>query len=136
MNTSNNADLLEQKHIIHNQFQSRQYQYTPRTDVRERPLHWFIILVSFLFVFLLIIESVAFIVLGAWVLTIPRLQTVLSFSSEIYRRELGFGILLVIIGSLGIMMSILGLIALFTLRLLLLRIVRDKTIFVCLMFID
>jgi hypothetical protein len=126
MNTSNNADLFEQKHIMHNQFQSRQYQYTPRTDVRERPLHWFIILVSLLFVFLLIIESVAFIVLGAWVLTIPRLQTVLNFSFEIYRRELGFGILLVIIGSAGLLMSILGLIAFFTLRLFLLRIVSTK----------
>jgi hypothetical protein len=112
--------------MIHNQFQSRQYQYTTRTHVREKPLHWFIILVSLLFVFLLIIESIAFIVLGAWHLMTPRLQTVLSFSSEIYRRELGFGILLVIIGSLGIIMSILGLIAFSTLRLLLLRIVRTK----------
>ncbi len=121
--------LFNKKDMIHNQFQSRQYQYTPRTHVRERPLHWFIILVSLLFVFLLIIESVAFIVLGAWHLTIPRLQTVLSFSSEIYRRELGFGILLVIIGSLGIMISILGLIAFSTLRLLLLRIVKIKLFF-------
>jgi hypothetical protein len=112
--------------MMHNQFQSHVYQYTPRTHVRERPLHWFIILVSLLFAFLLIIESIAFTILGAWNLTIPRLQTVLSFSNEIYRRELGFGILLVIIGSLGIMMSILGLIAFFTLRLLLLRIVRTK----------
>jgi hypothetical protein len=126
VNTSNKADLAQQKHIMHNQFQSRQYQYTPRTDVRERPLHWFIILVSLLFVFLLVIESIAFIVLGAWLLTIPRLQTVLNFSGEIYRRELGFGILLVITGSAGLFMSILGLIAFFTLRLLLLRIVSTK----------
>ncbi len=84
--------------MIYNQYQSRQYQYTPRTHVRERPLHWFIILVSLLFVFLLIIESVAFIVLGAWHLTTPRLQGVLTFSTQIYRRELAFGILLVIIG--------------------------------------
>lgn len=102
---------------------SRQYQYTPRTHVRERPLHWFIILVSLLFVFLLIIESVAFIVLGAWHLTFPRLQTVLNLSFDIYRRELGFGILLVFIGSSGIIISILGLIAFFSLRLTLLRIV-------------
>ncbi|CAF2938344.1 unnamed protein product [Rotaria sp. Silwood2] len=64
----------------------------------------------------------AFIVLGAWHLIIPRLETVLTFSNEIYRRELGFGILLVIIGSFGILISILGLIAFFTLRLVLLRI--------------
>ena len=114
---------------MHTQFQSRQYQYTPRTHVRERPLHWFIILVSLLFVFLLIIESVAFVVLGAWHLTFPRLQTVLSFSTEIYRRQLAFGILLVIIGSLGIFISILGLIAFFTLRLLLLRIVSTTKIY-------
>jgi hypothetical protein len=109
--------------MLHHQFQPRQYQYTPRTHVRERPLHWCIILVSLLFDFLLVIESVAFIVLGAWHLTIPRLQNVLLLSSDIYRRELGFGILLVFIGSLGVFMSILGLIAFFTLRLLLLRIV-------------
>jgi hypothetical protein len=108
---------------MHNQPPSRQFQYTPRTHIRERPLHWFIILLSFLFVFLLVIESVAFIVLGAWHLIIPRLQTVLSFSTEIYRRELGFGILLVITGSLGVIISVLGLVAFFSLRLLLLRIV-------------
>ncbi|CAF0798941.1 unnamed protein product [Rotaria sordida] len=107
---------------MHNQHESRQYQYRPRTNIRERPLHFCIILVSLLFMFLLIIESAAFIVLGAWHLIIPRLQTVLSFSNEIYRRELGFGILLVIIGSFGILMSILGLTAFFTLRLVLLRI--------------
>jgi small-conductance mechanosensitive channel len=110
--------------MIQNQYHPRQYQYTPRTHVRERPLHWFIILVALLFVFLLIIESVAFIVLGAWHLTIPRLQTLLTLSDQIYRRELGFGILLVIIGSFGVALSILGLIAFFTLRLALLRIVR------------
>jgi hypothetical protein len=111
---------------MHSQLESRQYQYTPRTHVRERPLHWLIILVSLLFTFLLIIESVAFIVLGAWHLFIPRLRTVLSFSDEIYRRELGFGILLVIVGSFGIPVSILGLAAFFTLRLSLLRIVSDE----------
>ena len=73
--------------------------------------------------FLLTIESVAFIVLGAWYLTTPHLQNVLTLSSDIYRRELGFGILLVITGSLGVLMSILGLTAFFTLRLMLLRIV-------------
>jgi hypothetical protein len=111
--------------MLHHQFQPRQYQYTPRTHIRERPLHWCIILVSLLFVFLLIIESVAFIVLGAWHLTTPRLQSVLSLSSDIYRRELGFGILLVIIGSFGVLMSILGLTAFFTLRLILLKIVSQ-----------
>ncbi|CAF0758737.1 unnamed protein product [Rotaria sp. Silwood1] len=107
---------------MHNQHESRQYQYRTRTNIRERPLHFCVILVSLLFIFLLVIESAAFIVLGAWHLIIPRLETVLSFSNEIYRRELGFGILLVIIGSLGIFMSILGLIAFFTLRLVLLKI--------------
>ncbi|CAF4861674.1 unnamed protein product, partial [Rotaria magnacalcarata] len=53
---------------------------------------------------------------------IPRLQTVLSFSTDIYRRELAFGILLVIIGSFGILITIHGLIAFVTLRLILLRI--------------
>jgi hypothetical protein len=112
--------------MLHHQFQTRQYQYTPRTHVRERPLHWCLILVSLLFAFLLIIESVAFIVLGAWHLTVPRLQNVLLLSSEIYRRELGFGILLVVIGSVGVLISILGLIAFFTLRLLFLRIVSKN----------
>ncbi|CAF3190312.1 unnamed protein product [Rotaria socialis] len=107
---------------MHNRSQSLQYQYRPTTSVRDRPLHLCIILVSLLFIFLLVIESVAFIVLGTWHLIIPRLQTVLSFSTDIYRRELGFGILLVIIGSFGILISIHGLIAFFTLRLILLRI--------------
>ena len=112
---------------MHNkQFETRQYQYASRTHVRERPLHWFIILLSLLFIFLLVIESIAFIVLGAWHLIIPRLQTVLSFSSEIYRRQLGFGILLVIVGSMGILISIFGLVAFFTLRLSLLRIVSKE----------
>jgi hypothetical protein len=110
---------------MHNQLQPRQYQYTPKTNIRERPLHYFIILVSFLFVFLLLIESVAFIVLGAWHLFTQRLQTVLTLSSEVYRRELGFGILLVITGSFGIIISILGIVAFFTLRLSLLRIVSN-----------
>jgi hypothetical protein len=82
--------------------------------------------ISYLFIFLLVLESVAFIVLGAWHLTIPRLQNVLIISGAIYRRELAFGILLVILGSLGILISIVGLIATFTLRLTLLRIVRRK----------
>ncbi|CAF3346131.1 unnamed protein product [Rotaria socialis] len=107
---------------MHTRPQSLQYQYKPTTSVRDRPLHLCIILVSLLFIFLLVIESVAFIVLGAWHLIIPRLQTVLSLSTDIYRRELGFGILLVIIGSFGILISIHGLIAFFTLRLILLRI--------------
>ena len=111
---------------MHDQLESRQYQYSPRTSVRERPLHWCTILISLLFVFLLVIESVAFIVLGAWHLTIPRLENVLSFSGEIYRRELGFGILLVIIGSLSILTSIIGIIATITLRILILRIVSRK----------
>jgi hypothetical protein len=65
-------------------------------------------------------------VLGAWHLTVPRLQDVFLLSSEIYRRELGFGILLVVIGSVGVLISILGLIAFFTLRLLFLRIVSKN----------
>ncbi len=108
---------------MHDQFESRQYQYTPRTHVHERPLHWCIILLSLLFIFLLVIESVAFIVLGAWHLTVRNLESALSFSSAIHQRELGFGILLVIIGSIGVFISILGLIAFFTLRLSLLKIV-------------
>lgn len=110
------------------QQQARQYRYTPRTPIRERPLHWCLILVPLLFIFLLIIESVAFIVLGAWHLTIPRLQTVLSLSSEIYRRELGFGILLIVVGSVGVVMSLFGLIVFFTLRLILLRIVSEMIV--------
>jgi len=106
--------------------QSRQYQYTPRTHVRERPLHWFIILISFLFVFLLIIESVAFIVLGAWHLIVQRFKSVFTFPAEIYSRELGFGILLVITGSFGIIASVIGLVAVFTLRLTFLRIVSNN----------
>lgn len=114
--------------MIHNQYYSnRQYQYTPRTHVREKPLHWFIILLALLFVFLLIIESVAFIVLGAWHLTTPHLRDLLTFSDQIYRRELAFGILLVIIGSVGMIISIFGLIAFFTLRLLLLRTVSQTS---------
>ncbi|CAF0946512.1 unnamed protein product [Adineta steineri] len=108
---------------MHNQSESsRLHQYTTKTHIRERPLHWCIILGSLLFVFHLVVEAVAFVILGAWHLTSRRLQTVLSFSSEVHRRELAFGILLLVIGALGIVMSILGLIAFFTLRLLLLRI--------------
>ncbi|CAF4283517.1 unnamed protein product, partial [Rotaria magnacalcarata] len=94
---------------MHNRPQSLQYQYRPTTSVRDKPLHLCIILVSLLFLFLLVTESVTFIVLGAWHLIIPRLQTVLSFSTDIYRRELAFGILLVIIGSFGILITIHGL---------------------------
>ncbi|CAF0865993.1 unnamed protein product [Adineta ricciae] len=98
------------------------YQYTPKTSVQQRPLHWCIILISLLFVFLLVIESVAFVVLGAWHLTSRLVETVnLPFFDEIYHRELAFGIILVLIGAAGIFMSILGLVAFFTLRLLLLR---------------
>jgi len=111
--------MLQSQHLP-----ARQYQYTPRTNANERPLHWLTILLALLFVFLLIIESVAFIVLGAWHLTIPRLRDVLAFSNEIYRRELAFGILLVITGSLGMIISIFGLVAFFTLRLPFLKIVR------------
>ncbi|CAF2380259.1 unnamed protein product [Rotaria sp. Silwood2] len=103
------------------QNESHEYQCRTRTNIRERPLHFCIILVLLLFIFLLSIESVAFIVLGTWHLIMSHLESVHSFSNEIHRRELGFGILLVIIGSLGILMSILGLIAFFTLRLVLLR---------------
>lgn len=107
------------------QFQPRQYRYPSQTSAREQPLHWCLIVVSLLFIFLLIIESVAFIVLGAWHLTGPHLEDILRLSSEIYRRELGFGILLVIIGGVGVVMSIFGLVSFFTLRLVLLRIVSE-----------
>ncbi|CAF3681690.1 unnamed protein product [Rotaria sordida] len=107
---------------MHRQVESQYYHYTPRIYVHKRPLHWFIMFISYLFIFLLILESIAFIVLGAWHLSIPRLENILSFSDDIYRRELGFGILLVIIGSIGILISIIGIIATITLRLLLLRI--------------
>ena len=118
--------------MLPQQLHTRQYRYIPRSYVRERSLHWCLILVSLLFVFLLIIESVAFIVLGAWHLTIPHLQDISQLSPEIYRRELSFGILLVIIGSVGVIMSIFGLVAFFTLRMILLRIVSAVTTkFVC-----
>ncbi|CAF3375188.1 unnamed protein product [Rotaria sp. Silwood1] len=107
---------------MHSQVESQHYHYTPRIYVHKRPLHWFIMFISYLFIFLLVLESIALIVLGAWHLSIPRLYNILSFSDDIYRRELGFGILLVIIGSLGILISIIGIIAMITLRLLLLKI--------------
>lgn len=110
---------------MHTQIESQQIHYKPRTHVRERPLHWFIMFISYLFIFLLLLESVAFIVLGAWHLTIPRLRNVLTFSNEIYRREIGFGILLVILGSLGIFISIIGIISTFTLRIRTLKIVNN-----------
>ncbi|CAF2778579.1 unnamed protein product [Rotaria sp. Silwood2] len=107
---------------MHTQVESQHYHYAPRVYIHKRPLHWFIMFISYLFIFLLVLESIAFIVLGAWHLSIPRLYNVLSFSDDIYRRELGFGILLVIIGSLGILISIIGIIATITLRLLILKI--------------
>ncbi|CAF2375058.1 unnamed protein product [Rotaria sp. Silwood2] len=107
---------------MHTQVESQHYHYAPRVYIHKRPLHWFIMFISYLFIFLLVLESIAFIVLGAWHLGIPRLYNVLSFSDDIYRRELGFGILLVIIGSLGILISIIGIIATITLRLLILKI--------------
>ncbi|CAF1155672.1 unnamed protein product [Adineta steineri] len=107
---------------MHSQVESQRFHYTPRIHARERPLHWFIIFISYLFIFLLVLESVAFIVLGAWHLSIPRLENILAFSDRIYRRELAFGILLIIIGSLGILISIIGIIATITLRVAVLRI--------------
>jgi hypothetical protein len=94
--------------------------------VRERPLHWFAILLSLLFMFLLVAESVAFVVLGAWHLAASRLQAVLMFSSDVYRRELAFGVLLIIVGTLGAVISIVGLLAVFSLRLFLLRTVSER----------
>jgi hypothetical protein len=114
----------KKEEAMHAQLESPQYHYKSRTHVRERPLHWFIMFISYLFIFLLVLESVAFIVLGAWHLTIPRLENVYAFSGEIYRREIGFGILLVIIGSLGILISIIGIIATMILRISVLRIVN------------
>ncbi len=111
---------------MHSQIEPQRFQYTPRTYVRERPLHWFIVFISYLFIFLLVLESVAFLVLGAWHLSVPRLGDVLTFSGAIYRRELGFGILLVIVGSLGIFISIIGIIATITLRTTILTIVSRE----------
>jgi hypothetical protein len=127
---------------MHSRIESQDYPYKPNIYVRERPLHWFIMFICYLFIFLLILESIAFIVLGAWHLSIPRLQDVHSFSGAIYRREIGFGILLVILGSLGIFISIFGIIATISLRILLLRIVstekdfgkKTTTYLVCIMF--
>ena len=107
-------------------FDSRHYNYSPRTHVRERPLHWLVILVSLLFIFLLVIESVAFVVLGAWHLTLPRLLTVQALSYDLFARELAFGILLVIVGSVGVVTSGLGLVAFYSLRLPLLRTVSAE----------
>ena len=108
---------------MHTRIESQEYPSKPNVYVRERPLHWFIMFICFLFIFLLALESVAFVILGAWNLSIPRLQDVQSFSGAIYRREIGFGILLVVLGSLGILICIFGVIAMFSLRILLLRIV-------------
>lgn len=112
---------------MRSRMEGERYRYKRPTHVRERPLHWFIVLISYSFIFLLILEAVALIVLGAWFLSIPRLNNVLSFSDEIYRRELGFGILLVVLGSLGIFISILGIVATIMLRISILRLVsRDE----------
>ena len=96
--------------------------------VPRRACHLFIIFISMLFLFLLALESVAYLILGAWHLSIPRLENLRIFSGEIYRRELGFGILLVILGSLGILISIIGLFAMVFLRLALLRTVRETNL--------
>ncbi len=111
---------------MHSQMESQHYLYKPRTHVRERPLHWFIMFISYLFIFLLVLESIAFIILGAWHLAIPRLENVLTFSCAIYRRELGFGILLVIIGAFGILISIIGIVATIILRISILKIVSRE----------
>lgn len=95
--------------------------HTSRSPIRERPLHWCIILLSLLFVLLLVVESVAFLVLGAWHLTTWRLRTTLLFAGEVRLREVIFGVLLVLIGSAGVLASILGLVGFFTLRPLLLH---------------
>ncbi|CAF3613306.1 unnamed protein product [Rotaria socialis] len=90
---------------MHNRIESQHYLYTPRIYVHKRSLHWFIMFISYLFIFLLVLESVALLVLGAWHLTTPRLENVLSFSR-----------------SLGILASIIRIIALITSRILLLKI--------------
>lgn len=113
---------------MHSHLESQPYDDKARTYVQERPLHWFIMFISYFFIFLLILESIAFILLGAWHLSIPRLENVLSFSGQIYRRELAFGILLVILGSLGIFISILGIVATMSLRIAILRIVSREII--------
>ena len=103
--------------------ESQEYLTKPNTYVRKRPLHWFIMLICFLFIFLLALESAAFVILGAWYLSTPRLQDIQSFSGAIYRREIGFGILLVVLGALGFLICVFGVLAMFSLRILLLRIV-------------
>lgn len=114
---------------MHTHFDSHHYNYSPpRTHVRERPLHWLVILVSLLFIFLLVIESVAFVVLGAWHLTLPRLLAVQALSYELFARELAFGILLIIVGSVGVVTSGLGLVAFYSLRLSLLRTVSANAL--------
>ena len=90
---------------------------------QKRAWHWFIIFIALLFLFLLALESIAYIILGAWHLSVPRLQNLQNFSGAIYRRELGFGILLVVLGAFGLFICIIGLIAIILLRLILLRIV-------------
>lgn len=90
---------------------------------QKRPYHWLIICIAIVFIFLLALESSAYIILGAWHLSVPRLENLRIFSGEIYRRELGFGILLIILGSFGIFICLLGLITLVFLKTILLRIV-------------
>ena len=109
---------------MHTQLESQDYKR--RRHVNAGPLHWFIIFISYLFLFLLVLESIAFIVLGSWHLSIPRLENIQNFSGDIYQRELGFGILLVILGSLGILISIIGIIATITLRITILKIVSRE----------
>lgn len=92
---------------------------------QKRACHWFIIFIAVLFLFLLALESVAYIILGAWHLSIPRLHNLQNFSGPIYRRELAFGILLVILGSFGLFICVIGLIAIILLRSILLRIVSE-----------
>ncbi|CAF1495963.1 unnamed protein product [Didymodactylos carnosus] len=90
-----NRSMLQQRTT-----ESQQFQY--------KPLHWLVLSISYLFNFLLFIESVAYIVLGAWVLFISRISIVLLFSLPVYQREIGFGVLMVFTGSLGIIIIVIG----------------------------
>ena len=122
--------------FFHTQFDlsqpNRNLRMEPRDrNSRKRAYHWLIIVIAWIFLFLLALESTAYIIIGAWHLSIPRLENVRLFSTEIYRRELGFGILLVILGSFGLFICLISLVATIFLRLIFLCLVTstEKIIF-------
>ena len=103
----------------------QQGHFTTAGYIRKRPLHWCIISIALSFLFLLGLEAFAYLILGSWHLSTPRLNNLLIFCDAIYRRELAFGILLIVLGVLGILVAIVGLVATILLRLALLRSVRS-----------